>query len=397
MSTGAGPSVSSYPAGFNNGVSIRGITLAQTHPGKAVWLSNGPFQAPSATAGSDGNDGTFTRPCATLAGALLKCVAGRGDMIMVKPGHQETISTATALIMSVSGVAVIGLGAGALRPTFILATATTATINVVADDVTFQNCVFYANLANIASAFTLGIASVTASLAGNTLSVTVLGSGYLYVGARVLATGIPVGTYITSQVSGTANGVGVYSVSGAGATVASTTVTTTARGFTLDNCDVLDTSAILNFLICVSFGTVANAFDGISITRNRIVLLATSGVVNLMPITASTANVTIADNYFQSATTNAAAVIPQTAAKVLTGFQLLRNNFNVQNATGTGTGYLMTTGGVTTNTGFVHGNYDHALPTTPLLITATSGLYYGLNYHSDAADNAGYLIPAADS
>jgi hypothetical protein len=74
---------------------------------------------------------------------------------MVKPGHTETISSASALTISVAGLAVIGLGTGDLRPKWTLDTANTATINVTAANVSIANCQFIANFLSIASAFTL--------------------------------------------------------------------------------------------------------------------------------------------------------------------------------------------------------------------------------------------------
>lgn len=91
----------------------------------------------------------------TIALANAACVAGRGDIIMVLPGHTESIASATALTMSISGVTVLGLGLGSLRPVVTLDTAATATINVTAAGVTFKNIVFVANFADVASCFTL--------------------------------------------------------------------------------------------------------------------------------------------------------------------------------------------------------------------------------------------------
>ena len=68
---------------------------------------------------------------------------------------------------------------------------------------------------------------------------------------------------------------------------------------------------------------------------------------------------------------------------------------NIQNASGTSTGYLITSD--TAGTGFIDGNRFSALPTTPLLVTASRGYVYGINYHTDTADTSGYIIPAQDS
>ena len=152
---------SSFPNGFPGGITIRGVPIQQFHPGKVFYLNNTAILAPGGTNGADGNPGTYQKPCLTLAGALLKCTADRGDMIMVMPGHAETISSATALALNVAGVAVVGLGTGTKRPTFTLDTANTTTIHVDAANVTVKNCKFVANFLGIVSCFT--VAATTAS------------------------------------------------------------------------------------------------------------------------------------------------------------------------------------------------------------------------------------------
>jgi hypothetical protein len=118
------------------------------------WVGNGTALQSGQRGGSDGNRGTFESPFATLDYAVGQCTANRGDIIFVKPGHAETISTATALALDVAGIAIVGLGAGSLRPTFTLDTATTATIAVSAANISVQNCIFTANFADIVSVFT---------------------------------------------------------------------------------------------------------------------------------------------------------------------------------------------------------------------------------------------------
>lgn len=400
MSTGAGPGLSNYPYGFNNGVSIKGVPIAQTHPGKAVWLYNGPFVSPQGRAGADGNDGTWQSPCATLAGALTKCVAQRGDVIFVKPGHSERLSSATALTMSVAGVAVIGLGSGALRPQFILDTVATATINVATDDVSFQNCQFAANFLNIAALFTLGIASVTGAISLQTLTVSIVSSGALYIGSRLVGSGIAANTVITSQVSGTPGGVGVYTVNNS-QTFASGAITTTSKGFTLDNCDVGDSSAALNFLNVVTTNAQNNANDQLTITRNRVLLLATSGVVNLLSLLGTVTNVVIADNYYQASTTNAGAFIAFASGKTVTGFQLLRNVMQGVNAVGTATGIVLTSNS-SGSTGMIDQNTFHTLANTTLasslLVTASTGIFFGTNRYARSADKSSVTtLPALDT
>lgn len=383
-----------FPQAFANGMAVRGLPILQAQPGKVIWLNNSPVLEQGCVAGADTNRGTYYRPMASLAGAQAMCIPGAGDIIIAKPGHAETISSATALTMNISDLAVVGLGGGANRSQFTLDTATTSTINVTGDGISFQNCQFVANFAAIAALFTHAQASVTASLSNGVLNVTVVGSGTLGFGQKLSATGLNQNTVILSQLTGTAGGVGTYQVSGT-QTLASTTFTTLTRFFALDQCEVRDTSSALNFIATLALSTTNNASDGFSITRSNVISLATSGANNLFTLAANADRVVIADNDFQYATTNAGALMPFAAGKIATNFKYRRNWANLQNAAGTGTGFLITTNS-TTNTGIIDANMDHALPTTPLQITANSGFVYGLNYHSDQADLAGYLVPAAD-
>ena len=79
--------------------------------GKVFFVSNR-----SGDSGSDGNSGlSAERPFSTLAKAVGLCSSGRGDVIVVMPGHAETISTT---VTPIAGSAIVGLGWGANRPTF---------------------------------------------------------------------------------------------------------------------------------------------------------------------------------------------------------------------------------------------------------------------------------------
>lgn len=54
----------------------------------------------------------------TLAAGLQRCRSGRNDIVMVLPGHTETVSDATMFDNLVSGCHVMGVGFGSNRPTF---------------------------------------------------------------------------------------------------------------------------------------------------------------------------------------------------------------------------------------------------------------------------------------
>lgn len=133
---------SNFPNGFANGITIRGVPLLTAHPGNVFWVDSG--------AGSNGNKGTFDRPFSTIDYAVGRCTASNGDIIMVKPGHTETVTAAAGLALDVAGIAVIGLGAGANRPTVNFTTATTADMDVDAANITVYNLLFTGGIGALA-------------------------------------------------------------------------------------------------------------------------------------------------------------------------------------------------------------------------------------------------------
>ena len=135
---------SHYPNGFKNGVTVRGVPLVTTNPGKVFWVNSTTVRLGDDSGVVGGEDstssqsGTFQRPFATIDHAINQCVAARGDVIFVMPGYTETIPLATTLVPDVSGVAIIGLGSGTLRPTLSLS-AVASSIILSGENVVFQN------------------------------------------------------------------------------------------------------------------------------------------------------------------------------------------------------------------------------------------------------------------
>lgn len=126
--------ISNYPKGFADGVNIRGVPILNTYPGVVYWVDS--------VYGSNGNTkGTFDRPFATIDYAIGRCTASRNDVILVKPGHSETISAAAGIAADVIGVTILGLGNGTLRP-IVTFSATASTFTVTAANVTIANIQF---------------------------------------------------------------------------------------------------------------------------------------------------------------------------------------------------------------------------------------------------------------
>lgn len=77
----------------------------------------------------------------TINAAVGACVPNRDDVIYVLPGHTETVSSATSLVLNKAGIRIQGMGEGSDRPTITLGTAITATIPVSAASVTIDNVI----------------------------------------------------------------------------------------------------------------------------------------------------------------------------------------------------------------------------------------------------------------
>lgn len=78
----------------------------------------------------------------TIALALAKCVADRGDTVMVNTNHDEIITGAAGISITTNGVTLLGLGHGVDRPTITFTTAVAASFNVSGNEVTVQNIQF---------------------------------------------------------------------------------------------------------------------------------------------------------------------------------------------------------------------------------------------------------------
>ncbi len=107
-------------------------------------------------------------------------VAERGDVILVAPGHAETVSAAGDITLDIADVSIVGLGLGTSRPKITFDTATTATISVSAANVTLENIVIEANFADIVAPFTLA-AAANFKLVGCEVTQAAAAMNFLYV------------------------------------------------------------------------------------------------------------------------------------------------------------------------------------------------------------------------
>jgi hypothetical protein len=301
-------------AGFVSGISIRGVPLIQTHPGEVFWVSNSSALMTGQKAGSNGNKGTFNAPFATIDYAVDRCTASRGDIIFVKPGHTETISNATTLVLDKAGVAIIGLGQGSMRPTLTFSTATTANVPVTAANITVHNILHVANFADIVSAYT--------ATGTNTPTDFVIDSCEFRDTSSILNF---LKTFTGNATAGSVNGFTYSSnkVFGLATTAASQAVIFAAAN---DRCNFLDNFVVYPVLndtaTLVDFG--ANSQTNLNMGRNKVFRPSTSTTGGSLFSGGSTASTGYVYDNYSWHLDNSAGLLAPTGTKL--GFQ---NNYSM--------------------------------------------------------------------
>lgn len=389
-------SMTNFPQGFANGMSVRGMPLMQMQPGQVFYVGNGPVLNPGQRGASDSNRGTFLDPFATLNYAInTACTQGRGDIVFVLPRHYESIANATTLIFGCGDVAVVGLGAGTSRPTFIFNTAATANIPVRSSNMSIQNCRFISNFADVASAFTAIRASHTASIAGTTLTSTVAGTGLIYPGASVMGTGIIPGTIVLSQLTGTTGSTGTYTVS-ISQTFASGTLTFGTHGLSVESNEFRDQSSVLNFLTAVTGNATARSMDSFNFSGNRIHSLGTTAATTALKMLETASNQEINRNWGTWAVLNDTAALLDYSSFNPLNIEIGWNVLNKPNTSSTGGSFVSGSG--TAWTGHAHDNLCWQLDATAgIWIAAATKLAFSQNFSpiTGAAERSGLINPAA--
>lgn len=97
-----------------------------------VWFVN-------SAAASGGNGASWDGAVTTLMAAIA--LAQVNDLILIAPGHTETISAAAGVTVTKAGVQIIGLGSGTARPTFTMS-AVASTFALSAANVRIENLLF---------------------------------------------------------------------------------------------------------------------------------------------------------------------------------------------------------------------------------------------------------------
>lgn len=264
--------ITSFPAGFAAGISIRGIPVTQTHPGQVFWVSNVATPPAGTVVGSDNARGTFRQPFATINYAVTQCAlnnnANSGAIIFVKPGHAETISNATTLVLNVAGIVIIGLGVGANRPTLTFGAAA-ANIPVTAANVSVSNILHLGNFADIVSAYT--------------------------------ATG-----------------------------------TAAPKDFTIDNCEFRDVASNKNFIKTFTGNATANSCDGFYYGNNKVYGLAATAATQACIMAAANDRQTYFNNWIVYPALSDTATLVAFGANVHTNLLIERNKLYRPSTSSTG-------------------------------------------------------------
>lgn len=144
---------------FPNGITSFGVPVL---PGVGVIppTTGNVFFVHSGTGANTYAGTTPARPFATIDTAIGYCTANKGDLILVMPGHSESISGVGAIAADVAGISIVGLGWGSLRPLITLHTTAT-TIAVSAANVTFRNLRIATDVDAVVKVFNITAAGCT--------------------------------------------------------------------------------------------------------------------------------------------------------------------------------------------------------------------------------------------
>lgn len=107
-------------------IALRGIK------GRVIFVDS------AASGSADGNSWAGAHTTLVLAHTAAKA----GDLILVAPGHTETVTAAGTLTVSKSSLTFVGLGVGRNRPTINYTTAIGASVDISGSNVQFRNFVF---------------------------------------------------------------------------------------------------------------------------------------------------------------------------------------------------------------------------------------------------------------
>ena len=144
---------------FPNGITSFGVPVMGGSG--LIPATTGTYFFVSSVTGSDAHSGkSVVEAFGTIDYAIGKCTANKGDVIIVMPGHTETISAAGGITADVAGITIVGLGNGGLRP-IITFSATASTFAISAANVTVKNIITTISVDEVVSMFNISGADCT--------------------------------------------------------------------------------------------------------------------------------------------------------------------------------------------------------------------------------------------
>ena len=244
----------------------------------------------------------------TVDAAISVCTTDAGDVILVMPGHAETV-TATSIAHDVAGVSVIGMGNGLGRPTFTYGAAA-ATITISAANGLWKNCHFIGNFLDVAAAFTIG-AGKDFTLENNTFVDNSASLGFLSI-------------VVTGSTDNDADGLtvrGNYWQSLDVSPNAFISILAAEKRVMIEDNDVfMDATNDVGHFITLA----AKIVTGIRIRRNRLIVVGSTGATVGIFLTGSgtTSKGVVYDNFISSLDTTTELI-----ATVGTGLVFFRNEY----------------------------------------------------------------------
>jgi hypothetical protein len=268
---------------FPNGVSSFGLPVYGTPINGAPLTGTVLFV--DTVNGVDAGSGIGPNaPFQTLTYALTQVPSGAYATIYLMQGSTVTISSATALLLNVANVAIIGLGTGSQRPVFNFTTANTAAIPVSAANVTVQNIRHIGNFLSIARAYT------------------------------VTATGFTLDSCSFTDASGVLNFLNIINCTGAANTADRLTVTN-------NSWYGLGTTSVNSFVL------TANDIDSLTFSGNTVNLAATTDAASGVTVTAgilTKASIAYNRTYRKNTATTTGALVNLSGT---TSTGLINNNY----------------------------------------------------------------------
>lgn len=201
-------------------------------------------------------------------------------------------------------------------------------------------------------------------------------------------------TAATATITASANDVSIENVrlTAAFADVATLFDLTTAKNFTLSNCEIFEEATNENFVVVVRTSTADNASDGLTV-QNCTIIGADAANDNVLQLRGDIDRLVFANNYVNLNVADGEAIIECATGKDITNVQVLGNKINRLNTSGD----LLINNDTTANSGIVADNYFLHADTAGEVFSDADGVGYFNNYATAVVTASGYILPAVDS